>query len=30
MLEVFTQVGIDVVGIVIGGLILHYILNKRR
>ena len=30
MLEILTQIGIDVVAIVVGGLILDYIVNKRR
>ena len=30
MLECLAQVGLDVVAIVIGGLILDYIINKRR
>ena len=30
MLEILTQIGIDVVAIVVGGLILDYIINKRR
>ena len=30
MVEILTQVGIDVVAIVIGGLILDYIINKRH
>ncbi len=30
MLESLTQFGLDVVAIVVGGLILDYIINKRR
>ena len=30
MVDILTQIGIDVVAIVIGGLILDYIINKRR
>ena len=30
MLESLTQLGLDVVAIVVGGLILDYIINKRR
>ena len=30
MIESLTQLGLDVVAIVIGGLILDYIINKRR
>lgn len=30
MMDILTQIGIDVVAIVIGGLILDYIINKRR
>ena len=30
MIDILTQIGIDVVAIVIGGLILDYIINKRR
>ena len=30
MMDVLMQIGIDVVAIVIGGLILDYIINKRR
>ena len=29
-MDILTQIGIDVVAIVIGGLILDYIINKRR
>ena len=29
MFEILTQVGLDVVAIVVGGLILDYIINKR-
>ena len=30
MLDILTQFGLDVVAIVVGGLILDYIINKRR
>ena len=30
MLDILTQFGLDVGAIVVGGLILHYILNKRH
>ena len=30
MIESLTQFGLDVVAIVVGGLILDYIINKRR
>ena len=30
MMDILTQIGIDVVAIVIGGLILDYIIHKRR
>ena len=30
MVESLTQLGLDIVAIVVGGLILDYIINKRR